>query len=181
MGYNVSPQFVQTVVVKFDHYGRRSLTLDNFIQACVMLKSLTDAFRQRDAAMTGYVRMSYEDFMIMGVLYKPWIHSKCVMSVWMFGASVVVFFFFKWEYTLIFWQLKSRAVMSIHETFQLWHVRKKWYIYYYFTQNSFRFWLDCSCSGLHSPGWNYSPHLCKILCECLNPIVASQMCYVICM
>ncbi|XP_005111860.1 peflin [Aplysia californica] len=71
MGYNVSPQFVQTVVVKFDHYGRRTLTLDNFIQSCVMLKSLTDAFRQRDTAMTGSVRMGYEDFMTMAVLYKP--------------------------------------------------------------------------------------------------------------
>ncbi|BFZ21153.1 hypothetical protein BsWGS_24192 [Bradybaena similaris] len=71
MGYNVSQQFVQTVVVKFDHFGRRSLTLDNFIQACVMLKSLTDAFRQRDTTMSGYVRMSYEEFMSLAVLYKP--------------------------------------------------------------------------------------------------------------
>ncbi|CAG5120398.1 unnamed protein product [Candidula unifasciata] len=71
MGYNVSPQFVQTIVIKFDHFGRRCLTLDNFIQACVMLKSLTDAFRQRDTTMSGYVRLSYEDFMSLAVLYKP--------------------------------------------------------------------------------------------------------------
>lgn len=71
MGYNVSPQFVQTVVVKFDHYARRSLTLDNFIQACVMLKSLTDMFKQRDQGMTGRVQLSYEDFMCMAVLNKP--------------------------------------------------------------------------------------------------------------
>ncbi|XP_013088705.1 peflin-like isoform X1 [Biomphalaria glabrata] len=71
MGYNVSPQFIQTIVIKFDHYGRRALTLDNFIQSCVMLKSLTDAFRQRDTTMTGVVRMSYEDFMQLAVLNKP--------------------------------------------------------------------------------------------------------------
>ena len=71
MGYNVSPRFVQTVLYKFDHFGRRSLTLDNFIQSCVMLKSLTDAFRQRDTAMTGTVNMGYEDFLTMAVLYKP--------------------------------------------------------------------------------------------------------------
>jgi peflin len=71
MGYTVSPQFVQTIIIKFDHYGRRALTLDNFIQACVMLKSLTDAFRLRDTSMTGYVRMSYEEFMSLAVLYKP--------------------------------------------------------------------------------------------------------------
>ncbi|GFO45732.1 peflin-like [Plakobranchus ocellatus] len=71
MGYNVSAPFVQMVVVKFDHYGRRCLTLDNFIQSAVMLKCLTDSFRQRDTAMTGNVRMSYEDFMSLAVLYKP--------------------------------------------------------------------------------------------------------------
>lgn len=71
MGYNVSPQFVNIVVVKFDHMGRRCLTLDNFIQASVMLKSLTDAFRQRDTSMTGSVRMGYEDFMSLAVAYKP--------------------------------------------------------------------------------------------------------------
>ncbi|RUS75002.1 hypothetical protein EGW08_017225 [Elysia chlorotica] len=71
MGYNLSPQFVQMVVVKFDHYGRRCLTLDNFIQASVMLKCLTDSFRQRDTAMTGSVKMAYEDFMSLAVLYKP--------------------------------------------------------------------------------------------------------------
>lgn len=71
MGYNVSPRFVQTVLYKFDHFGRRSLTLDNFIQSCVMLKSLSDAFRQRDTAGTGTVNMAYEDFLTMAVLYKP--------------------------------------------------------------------------------------------------------------
>ncbi|XP_076457033.1 peflin-like [Babylonia areolata] len=71
MGFNVSPRFVQTVLYKFDHFGRRSLTLDNFIQSCVMLKSLTDAFRQRDAANVGTVNMAYEDFLTMAVLYKP--------------------------------------------------------------------------------------------------------------
>ena len=40
-------------------------------QSCVMLKSLTDAFKQRDTAMQGNVRMGYEDFMTLSVLYKP--------------------------------------------------------------------------------------------------------------
>nr|KAG5710786.1 hypothetical protein BaRGS_026937 [Batillaria attramentaria] len=71
MGFNVTPRFVQTVVYKFDTYGRRSLTLDNFIQSCVMIKSLTDAFKQRDTSMTGTITLGYEDFMTMAVLYKP--------------------------------------------------------------------------------------------------------------
>ncbi|KAK7502963.1 hypothetical protein BaRGS_00005912 [Batillaria attramentaria] len=71
MGFNVTPRFVQTVVYKFDTYVRRSLTLDNFIQSCVMIKSLTDAFKQRDTSMTGTITLGYEDFMTMAVLYKP--------------------------------------------------------------------------------------------------------------
>lgn len=70
MGYNLSPQFAQTVIAKFDTMGRRSLTLDNFIQSCVMLKSLTDAFRSRDPTGTGTVRMGYEDFLTLAVFNK---------------------------------------------------------------------------------------------------------------
>ena len=71
MQYNVSPQFIQLVVCKFDVMGRRAVTLDSFIQACVMLKSLTDNFRARDPQGTGTVRLAYEDFMIMAVANKP--------------------------------------------------------------------------------------------------------------
>ena len=70
MGYNVSPQFAAIVIGKFDINGRRSLTLDNFIQSCVMLKSLTDSFKQRDPQMQGNIRMSYEDFMITAIFNK---------------------------------------------------------------------------------------------------------------
>lgn len=70
MGYNLSPQFAQTVVAKFDIMGRQSLTLDNFIQSCVMLKSLTDAFKSRDPTSSGTVNMSYEDFMTLAVFNK---------------------------------------------------------------------------------------------------------------
>lgn len=70
MGYNLSPQFAQTVVAKFDTMGRRSLTLDNFIQSCVMLKGLTDAFRSRDPTGSGRVNMGYEDFMTLAVFNK---------------------------------------------------------------------------------------------------------------
>lgn len=70
MGYNLTPQFAQTVVAKFDIMGRQSLTLDNFIQSCVMLKSLTDAFKSRDPTSSGRVNMSYEDFMTLAVFNK---------------------------------------------------------------------------------------------------------------
>ncbi|CAG2193300.1 Peflin,Programmed cell death protein 6,Sorcin [Mytilus edulis] len=70
MGYNLSPQFGHIVISKFDVNGRRSLTLDNFIQSCVMLKSLTDSFKERDPQMQGTIRMGYEDFMTTAVFNK---------------------------------------------------------------------------------------------------------------
>lgn len=70
-GFNVSPAFVQMVIVKFDIMAKRSLTLDNFIQACVMLRSLTDTFRQKDTNQTGSINVSYEDFMVMAITNKP--------------------------------------------------------------------------------------------------------------
>lgn len=71
MGYNLTPEFHRMIVSRFDARARRSITLDNFIQVCVMVKSLTDMFRQRDTAMTGTIKVSYEDFMMMCVLNKP--------------------------------------------------------------------------------------------------------------
>ncbi|XP_048248961.1 peflin-like [Haliotis rufescens] len=71
MGYNLTMNFVNMIVYRFDIQARRQLTLDNFIQACVMLKSLTDAFKQRDTAMSGTINLSYEDFMSLAVLNKP--------------------------------------------------------------------------------------------------------------
>ncbi len=71
MGYNLSMNFVNMIVYRFDVQARRTLTLDNFIQACVMLKSLTDAFKQRDTNMSGTINLNYEDFMALAVLNKP--------------------------------------------------------------------------------------------------------------
>lgn len=71
MGYRVSPQFVQMVVTRFDRTSRQSLKFDDFIQACVMLRGLTDAFRVRDSNLNGVIQVSYEDFMAMAVQFKP--------------------------------------------------------------------------------------------------------------
>ena len=49
MPYRVSSHFIGLGVARFDSAVRRRLALDNFIQASVMLKCLTDAFRARDS------------------------------------------------------------------------------------------------------------------------------------
>ncbi|XP_051992273.1 peflin-like [Xyrauchen texanus] len=65
MGYNLSPQFIQQLVNRFSAPGGGNgvLQLDRFIQVCTQLQSMTQAFREKDTAMTGNVRLSYEDFL----------------------------------------------------------------------------------------------------------------------
>ena len=56
-----SPQFSQTVIRTFDRKrGGQRINFDDFIQACVMLKSLTDKFRGYDTRQQGMINISYE-------------------------------------------------------------------------------------------------------------------------
>lgn len=64
MGYNLSPQFSESVVRRFAlQGGQPGIQLDRFIQVCTQLQTITQAFRERDTAMMGTVRLSYEDFL----------------------------------------------------------------------------------------------------------------------
>ncbi|XP_051949584.1 peflin-like isoform X2 [Xyrauchen texanus] len=69
MGYRLSPQFIQELVNRFSARSGVNgvLQLDSFIQVCTQLQSMTQAFREKDTAMTGNVRMSYEDFLSCAV------------------------------------------------------------------------------------------------------------------
>lgn len=64
-GYNLSPQFCDLVVRTFDRHARRNINFDDFIQACVMLKTLTDKFRAKDQQQNGTIKISYEEFLEM--------------------------------------------------------------------------------------------------------------------
>src|SRR5690349_2951402 len=59
-GYNLSEQIVSLIVTKFDVRGRGDISFDNFVQSCVTVQTLTDAFRRIDVAGTGVVTMTYE-------------------------------------------------------------------------------------------------------------------------
>ncbi|KAM8841353.1 peflin [Spinachia spinachia] len=64
MGYNLSPQFSETLVQRFATPGARpGIQLDRFIQVCTRLQSMTQAFREKDTTMTGNIRLNYEDFL----------------------------------------------------------------------------------------------------------------------
>ena len=71
MGFRVSMGFCQLVVTRFDRLAKRCLKLDDFIQSCVMLRSLTEAFQVRDTNRNGIITVSYEDFMTMAISNKP--------------------------------------------------------------------------------------------------------------
>uniref|UniRef100_A0A8D3CG04 Peflin n=1 Tax=Scophthalmus maximus TaxID=52904 RepID=A0A8D3CG04_SCOMX len=64
MGYNLSPQFSETLVQRLAlRGGRPGIQLDRFIQVCTQLQSMTQVFRERDTTMTGNIRLNYEDFL----------------------------------------------------------------------------------------------------------------------
>lgn len=64
-GYRLSMNFAQLVIRRFDRNGVGTINFDDFIQACVMLKSLTDSFRLKDTEQAGVVNLHYEQFLEM--------------------------------------------------------------------------------------------------------------------
>lgn len=71
MGYRLSPQYAQMVIYRYDPLNKQKLTLDNFIQSCVMLKTVSDSFKQKDTQMQGRIQVGYEEFLMMVLLNKP--------------------------------------------------------------------------------------------------------------
>ncbi|KAI9272340.1 hypothetical protein EDC94DRAFT_596127 [Helicostylum pulchrum] len=68
-GFNVSAKFIGTLIQKFDRYatikntGKGDVSFDNFVQACVTMKTLTDSFRQFDNDQDGWIQINYEQFL----------------------------------------------------------------------------------------------------------------------
>ncbi|XP_071883673.1 peflin [Anas platyrhynchos] len=68
LGYNLSPQFSQLLLARYaPRSPEPSIQLDRFIHICMQLQSTTEAFREKDTALLGNVRLSYEDFLTMVV------------------------------------------------------------------------------------------------------------------
>ncbi|XP_074647877.1 sorcin-like isoform X2 [Tubulanus polymorphus] len=64
-GYRLSPAFSQLCIRVFDRRFARSINFDDFIQCCVMLKTLTNKFREKDVNQTGNINVHYEQFLEM--------------------------------------------------------------------------------------------------------------------
>jgi len=75
-GYNLSPQLLRLIEQKYasapsNGYGPPpGITFDRFVRACVVVKTLTEAFQRADTSRSGYVQFSYEQFMSI-VLSAP--------------------------------------------------------------------------------------------------------------
>jgi len=64
-GYRLSDNFIDVLIRKFDRQGKGGVAFDDFIQACVTLQTLTNAFRKYDHQQNGTITLKYEDFLTM--------------------------------------------------------------------------------------------------------------------
>ncbi|KAJ7702320.1 hypothetical protein B0H17DRAFT_1043701 [Mycena rosella] len=70
-GYNLTPTVLTMVERKYASapsvgYGPPpGITFDRFVRACVVVKTLTEAFQRADTDRDGWVQLNYEQFMSM--------------------------------------------------------------------------------------------------------------------
>lgn len=69
-GYRFSDSFYDMLVRKFDRLGRGNVAFDDFIQCCVVLHTLTTAFRQFDTDQDGWITIGYEPFLNLVINLK---------------------------------------------------------------------------------------------------------------
>ncbi|GAB1603578.1 cell death 6-like isoform X1 [Argonauta hians] len=62
-GYRLSDPFYGMLVKRFDRQGRGVIAFDDFIQCCVVMQTLTNAFQVHDRDRDGVIQISYEDFL----------------------------------------------------------------------------------------------------------------------
>lgn len=66
-GYRLSNSFIQFMYSKYSDFnssGERVIGFDLFVQSCISLKRMTDSFVQYDTDHTGYVNLSFEQFLM---------------------------------------------------------------------------------------------------------------------
>nr|CAH7725622.1 unnamed protein product [Callosobruchus chinensis] len=64
-GYRLSDGVISIILRKFDRHGNGTILFDDFIQLCVVLHTLTAAFRERDKDQDGVITIHYEEFLGM--------------------------------------------------------------------------------------------------------------------
>jgi len=64
-GYTLSENTINMLLRKYDRAGKGTIYFDDFIQCCVVLHTLTTAFRQFDTDLDGVITIHYEQFLGM--------------------------------------------------------------------------------------------------------------------
>nr|CAJ12143.1 apoptosis-linked 2 protein [Lubomirskia baikalensis] len=70
-GYRLSDQLYGLLVAEFDRSGRGCVSFDDFIQCCVVLQTMTSTFQQYDVNWSGWIQLSYEQFLTLVFNLKP--------------------------------------------------------------------------------------------------------------
>ncbi|KAK9154788.1 hypothetical protein Sjap_002268 [Stephania japonica] len=65
LGYPVPPTVLNLLVLKFDKSGRNyALSYDNFIECCIVVKGLSDKFKEKENVGSGFATFTYESFLL---------------------------------------------------------------------------------------------------------------------
>lgn len=65
LGYRLSDRFIDLLMMKFDRTHTHRVNFDDFIQLCVVLQTLTAAFRDKDTDRDGVITIGYEEYLTM--------------------------------------------------------------------------------------------------------------------
>ncbi|KAG6436410.1 hypothetical protein SASPL_101308 [Salvia splendens] len=67
LGYAVPPSVLQVLISRYDDGSRRpvELSFDSFIEGGMIVKGLTEKFKEKDTRYTGSATLTYETFMTM--------------------------------------------------------------------------------------------------------------------
>ncbi|CAB4032970.1 programmed cell death 6-like [Paramuricea clavata] len=62
-GFRLSERFYGVLLRKFDRSGQGVIKFDDFIQCCVVIQTLTQAFQNYDTNRNGWIQINYEQFL----------------------------------------------------------------------------------------------------------------------
>ncbi|XP_064399064.1 peflin-like [Halichondria panicea] len=66
-GYQLSMDFCTLCTRLFDRGDMHTMKFDDFIQCCVMLRSLTESFKKQDTNRSGVININYEQFLELAI------------------------------------------------------------------------------------------------------------------
>nr|XP_054920540.1 programmed cell death protein 6-like [Dermacentor andersoni] len=66
-GYRLSGEAVDLLLRKYDRERKGSINFDDYILCCISLQTITNAFKSYDTDRDGFITISYEDFLKLGL------------------------------------------------------------------------------------------------------------------